>query len=154
MEFFQKLREKINRRFSNDIGFDLGTANTLVYLAVKGIVVNEPSVVAVNQKTGQVVAVGAAAKEMLGRTPTHISAVRPLVDGVISDFEITEEIDFIARETARALGLQIAGIDLLFGKEGFLVCEANSSPGFEGMDQYCGTNMAQKITDFIKFKLG
>jgi rod shape-determining protein MreB len=58
----------------------------------KGIVVNEPSVVAVNQKTGQVVAVGAAAKEMLGRTPTHITAVRPLVDGVISDFEVTEEM--------------------------------------------------------------
>jgi rod shape-determining protein MreB len=58
----------------------------------KGIVVNEPSVVAVNQKTGQVVAVGAVAKNMLGRTPTHITAVRPLVDGVISDFEVTEEM--------------------------------------------------------------
>ena len=79
-------------KFSNDIGIDLGTANTLVYVRGKGIVVNEPSVVAVNQKTGQVVAVGAAAKDMLGRTPTHITAVRPLVDGVISDFEITEEM--------------------------------------------------------------
>ena len=79
-------------KFSNDIGIDLGTANTLVYVRGKGIVVNEPSVVAVNQKTGQVVAVGAAAKEMLGRTPTHITAVRPLVDGVISDFEVTEEM--------------------------------------------------------------
>ncbi len=84
--------EKILGRFSNDIGIDLGTANTLVYVRGKGIVVNEPSVVAVNQKTGQVVAVGQTAKDMLGRTPQHITAVRPLVDGVISDFEVTEEM--------------------------------------------------------------
>lgn len=77
---------------SNDIGIDLGTANTLVYLRGKGIVVNEPSVVAINEKTGQVVAVGKNAKEMLGRTPQHIRAVRPLVDGVISDFEVAEEM--------------------------------------------------------------
>ncbi|KND48918.1 MAG: rod shape-determining protein MreB [Parcubacteria bacterium C7867-005] len=77
---------------SNDIGLDLGTANTLVYVRGKGIVINEPSVVAVNQKTGQVVAVGTEAKNMLGRTPSHIVAVRPLVDGVISDFEVTEEM--------------------------------------------------------------
>lgn len=85
-------KDQLLSRFSNDIGIDLGTANTLVYVRGKGIVVNEPSVVAVNQKTGQVVAVGAAAKEMLGRTPLHIVAVRPLVDGVISDFEVTEEM--------------------------------------------------------------
>ncbi|HEY4512632.1 MAG TPA: rod shape-determining protein [Candidatus Paceibacterota bacterium] len=78
--------------FSNDIGIDLGTANTLVYLEGRGIVVNEPSVVAVNQKTGQVVAVGATAKEMLGKTPGHVLAVRPIVDGVISDFEVTEQM--------------------------------------------------------------
>ena len=77
---------------SNEIGIDLGTANTLVYLSGKGIIINEPSVVAVNQKTGRVVAVGMQAKEMLGRTPAHIIAVRPLVDGVISDFEVTEEM--------------------------------------------------------------
>jgi rod shape-determining protein MreB and related proteins len=77
---------------SNDVGIDLGTANTLVYLRGKGIVVNEPSVVAVNQKTGQVVAVGASAKAMLGRTPGHLIAVRPLIDGVVSDFEATEEM--------------------------------------------------------------
>lgn len=77
---------------SNDIGIDLGTANTLVYVRGMGIIINEPSVVAVNIKTGQVVAVGKDAKEMLGRTPNHIQAVRPLVDGVISDFEITEEM--------------------------------------------------------------
>ncbi|MEK7614053.1 MAG: rod shape-determining protein [Patescibacteria group bacterium] len=80
------------RLISNDIGIDLGTANTLVYLKGHGIVINEPSVVAVNQKTGKVVAVGEEAKQMLGRTPAHIKAIRPLVDGVISDFEVTEEM--------------------------------------------------------------
>lgn len=84
--------EKLLRMASNDIGIDLGTANTLVYVRGRGIVINEPSVVAVNQKTGQVVAVGNQAKNMLGRTPTHISAIRPLVGGVISDFEVTEEM--------------------------------------------------------------
>jgi rod shape-determining protein MreB len=84
--------EKLYRMFSNDIGIDLGTANTLVYVNGQGIVINEPSVVAVNQKTGRVVAVGTQAKEMLGRTPGHIVAVRPLVDGVISDFEVAEEM--------------------------------------------------------------
>lgn len=84
--------EQMKRYLSNDIGIDLGTANTLVYLSGKGIVLNEPSVVAINQKTGQVVAVGKDAKQMLGRTPLHIVAVRPLVDGVISDFEVTEEM--------------------------------------------------------------
>lgn len=87
-----KLPKKLTERFSRDIGIDLGTANTLVYLRGKGIVVTEPSVVAVNQKTGQVVAVGKEARDMLGRTPTHITAVRPMVEGVISDFEVTEEM--------------------------------------------------------------
>lgn len=89
---FKELQEKAYKYLSNDIGIDLGTANTLVYLRGHGIVVNEPSVVAVNQKTGQVVAVGTEAKNMLGRTPAHIVAIRPLVDGVISDFEVTEEM--------------------------------------------------------------
>lgn len=84
--------EKLRRLVSNDIGIDLGTANTLVYVRGAGVVINEPSVVAVNQKTGRVVAVGGEAKQMLGRTPAHIVAVRPLVDGVISDFEVTEEM--------------------------------------------------------------
>ncbi len=88
----KRLTKKFYKLFSNEIGIDLGTANTLVYLSGKGIIVNEPSVVAVNQKTGRVVAVGTQAKQMLGRTPAHILAVRPLVDGVISDFEITEEM--------------------------------------------------------------
>ncbi len=84
--------KKFYKMFSNDIGIDLGTANTLVYLKGHGIVINEPSVVVLNTKTGQIVAVGAAAKSMLGRTPGHIRAVRPVVDGVISDFEVTEEM--------------------------------------------------------------
>lgn len=84
--------EKIYKLISNDIGIDLGTSNTLVYLKGHGIVINEPSVVAVNVKTNQILAVGTKAKEMLGRTPGHIKAIRPLVDGVISDFEVTEEM--------------------------------------------------------------
>src|SRR5579872_4435240 len=86
------ISNRILPMLSNDVGIDLGTANTLVYLRGKGIVVEEPSVVAVNTKTGQVVAVGQAAKDMLGRTPGHLTAVRPLVDGVVSDFEATEEM--------------------------------------------------------------
>ena len=84
--------EKLYKLISNDIGIDLGTSNTMVYLKGHGIVINEPSVVAVNIKTNQILAVGTKAKEMLGRTPGHIKAVRPLVDGVISDFEVTEEM--------------------------------------------------------------
>lgn len=84
--------KKFYKTFSNDIGIDLGTANTLVYLNGHGIVINEPSVVVVNNKTGQIVAVGEEAKQMLGRTPGHVRAVRPIVDGVISDFEVTEEM--------------------------------------------------------------
>lgn len=79
-------------KFSNDIGIDLGTANTLVYLRGRGIVINEPSVVTLNIKTNRVVAVGNEAKNMMGRTPNHIKIVRPLVDGVISDYEVTEEM--------------------------------------------------------------
>lgn len=81
-----------NLFFSNDIAIDLGTANTLVYVRGRGVVINEPSVVAVNDKTHQVVAVGKEAKLMLGKTPSHIRVVRPLEHGVISDFEVTEEL--------------------------------------------------------------
>lgn len=83
---------KVLSRFSQDIGIDLGTANTLVYLKNKGIVIREPSVVAINKHTKEILAVGEEAKRMVGRTPAHIVAVRPLVDGVISDFEITEQM--------------------------------------------------------------
>jgi len=89
--------------FSHDIGVDLGTANTLVYVRGKGIVINEPSVVAINQKSKQILAIGNDARRMVGRTPSHIVAIRPLVDGVVSDFEVTEQmlkyfIDKVHRE--------------------------------------------------------
>lgn len=82
--------EGFYKKFSSDIGIDLGTANTLVYVKGKGIVINEPSVVAINQRTKQILAIGDEARKMVGRTPPHIVATRPLVDGVISDFEVTE----------------------------------------------------------------
>ena len=83
---------KLFGKFSKDVGIDLGTATTLVYVKGKGIIINEPSVVAVNQKTGQVLAIGVEAKRMIGRTPAHITATRPLKEGVISDFEVTEQM--------------------------------------------------------------
>ena len=86
------LLNKIFSYFSKDIAIDLGTANSLVYVRGQGIVINEPSVVAVNQKTGQILAIGDEAKKMVGRTPAHIVATRPLVSGVISDFEVTEQM--------------------------------------------------------------
>ena len=90
--FFSKIIARVLESVSTDIGIDLGTANTLVYIKGKGVVLNEPTIVAVNKKTGQLVAVGNDAKTMLGRTPAHIEVIRPLVDGVISDFEMTEEM--------------------------------------------------------------
>ena len=84
--------DKLLGQFSKDIGIDLGTANTLVYVKDKGIVINEPSVVAINTKTDQILAVGAEAQKMVGKTPGHITAIKPLVDGVISDFEVTEKM--------------------------------------------------------------
>jgi rod shape-determining protein MreB len=80
------------RYFSNDLAIDLGTANTLVYARNQGIVVREPSVVVVNQLTNRIEAVGAEAKEMLGRTPGNIESIRPMKDGVIADFEVTERM--------------------------------------------------------------
>ncbi|MEE8162195.1 MAG: rod shape-determining protein [Acidobacteriota bacterium] len=78
--------------FSNDLAIDLGTANTLVYARSRGIVVNEPSIVAINKLTNKVEAVGREAKEMLGRTPGNIVAIKPMKDGVIADFDVTEEM--------------------------------------------------------------
>ena len=84
--------DKFFEKFAYDIGVDLGTANTLVYVKNKGIVINEPSVVAVNTRTKQILAIGNEARRMVGKTPPHIVATRPLVDGVISDFEVTEQM--------------------------------------------------------------
>ena len=78
--------------FSKNVGIDLGTANSIIYLEGRGIIVNEPSMAAVNRRTGRVLAVGEEAKKMLGRTPTHIDVIRPLTNGVISDFEMTQEM--------------------------------------------------------------
>jgi rod shape-determining protein MreB len=89
---WQKLLGNFFGNISRDIGIDLGTANTLVYVKGKGIVINEPSVVAINKRTGQVLAIGRDAKRMVGKTPGHIVATRPLVDGVVSDFEVTTQM--------------------------------------------------------------
>jgi rod shape-determining protein MreB len=78
------------RMFSSDLAIDLGTANTLVYVAGKGIVLDEPSIVAVNRQTGEIIGCGAEAREMLGRTPANVTAVRPMRDGVIADFKMAE----------------------------------------------------------------
>lgn len=79
-------------KFSHDLGIDLGTKNTLIHVSGKGIVINEPSVVAINKRTNEILEVGDAARKMVGKTPGHIEAIRPLVDGVISDFEVTEKM--------------------------------------------------------------
>ena len=83
---------KLFGKFSKDIAVDLGTSNTLVYVKDKGIIINEPSVVAINTRTDQILSVGEDAKRMLGKTPGHILVVRPLRNGIISDFEVTEKM--------------------------------------------------------------
>src|SRR3989344_2148992 len=84
--------KKLFKRISRDIAIDLGTSNTRVYIREKGVVINEASIVALNNKTGQILEVGREALKMLGKTPPHIQIIQPLVDGVISDFEITEKM--------------------------------------------------------------
>jgi len=84
--------DQILSYFSSDVAIDLGTANSLVYVKGKGIVITEPSVVAVNKKTGRILAIGDEAQKMVGRTPSHIVASRPLKSGVVSDFEATEQM--------------------------------------------------------------
>ena len=95
-----------------DIGIDLGTANILVHLRGKGIIIREPSVVAINKVTGEVLAVGESAKRMIGRTPGNIAAIRPLKDGVIADFEITQQM--LKHFIKRAVGS--------WGKPNILIC--------------------------------
>src|SRR5438270_614396 len=101
-----------------DMAVDLGTANTLVYVRGRGIVLSEPSVVAIDQRTGEVHAVGVEAKRMLGRTPGTISAIRPLKDGVIADFDVTEEIKLeigSAWDMKEELQAEVRGRDMLTG---------------------------------------
>lgn len=101
--------------FSNtEIGIDLGTANILVYSKTKGIILNEPSVVAVNTDTKQVLAVGAEAKSMIGKTPGNITAVRPLRDGVIADFDITSQmLKHVMKKAGKTLGLSVRKPDVV-----------------------------------------
>lgn len=95
------------KKFSKDVGIDLGTSNTLIYVKDKGIVVNEPSVVALNNRNDQILAVGVEAQKMVGKTPPHITITKPLVDGIISDFEVTEKMlkFFIDRIYKESFGL-------------------------------------------------
>ena len=87
---------------ANDVAIDLGTANTLVYVHGRGIVVNEPSIVAIDKNTGEVEAVGKEANEMLGRTPANIVAIKPMKDGVIADFKLTERmLSYFIRKACR-----------------------------------------------------
>lgn len=96
------LKENILSSISNDIGIDLGTANALVYIKGSGVIINEPSTVAYNKKTGMIIAIGGNAKGMIGRTPEHIKTDRPVVDGVISNFEIAGElINYLINKTER-----------------------------------------------------
>ncbi len=111
----RRIAQRILGTISTDIGIDLGTANTLVYQKNKGIILNEPTIVAINKKTDQLVAVGKAAKNMLGRTPAHIAVVRPLVDGVISDFEMTEELLAYLIAKVRADSRSLVGPRVLIG---------------------------------------
>jgi len=100
--------KKLFSGFAQDIGIDLGTANCLVYVKGKGITMSEPSVVAVNNKTGQVLAIGEEARKMVGKTPGHIVATRPLVSGVVSDFDVTEQMlrYFIEKANEKGFFLQ------------------------------------------------
>ena len=99
---------KFFNKFSVDLGIDLGTKNTLVYARDRGIIINEPTVVAVNIKTDEILAIGDNAKKMLGKTPAHIQAIKPLVDGVISDYEVTEKMLKYFIEQAHQGSLAIA----------------------------------------------
>lgn len=96
---------QVSKIFANDVGIDLGTSNTLVYVKGYGVVLSEPSIVALNQKTGRVVAVGSDASQMIGRTPAHIQAVKPLVGGVISNYEVAEEmLSYFLKKAAELVG--------------------------------------------------
>ena len=102
--------------FSKNIGIDLGTSNTLIYLDKRGIVINEPTIVSHNVKTNKILAIGDEAKKMLGRTPMHINVVRPLINGVISDFEMSQEVlrhflkKLSGQKTLMSFGKAVVGV--------------------------------------------
>jgi rod shape-determining protein MreB len=106
--FNSKIFNLIKGKFVHDIAIDLGTANCLVYVKGRGIILSEPSVVAINKKTGQVLAIGREAEKMVGRTPGHIVASKPLVGGVISDFEVTEQMLRYLIERSRQKGFSLS----------------------------------------------
>ena len=98
----------LKNRLSCDLAIDLGTANTLVYLKGRGIIVKEPSMVVINRETGKVEAVGKRAKEMLGKTPASVLVIKPMRDGVIADFELAEKmLDFFIKRSLRNRGFFI-----------------------------------------------
>ncbi len=142
-----------DKRFSllgRDMAVDLGTANTLVYLRGRGIILNEPSVVAVNVKDGRPLAVGAEAKRMIGRTPSHIQAIRPLKDGVIADFEICEKMlrYFIQRVHQRR-----------FAKPRMVICVPSGITGVEQRAvmeaaEYAGARKAYIIEEPMAAAIG
>ena len=145
-------RMKDNRFFllGRDMAVDLGTANTLVYVRGRGIILNEPSVVAVNVKDGRPLAVGAEAKRMIGRTPSHIQAIRPLKDGVIADFEICEKMlrYFIQRVHQRR-----------FAKPRMVICVPSGITGVEQRAvmeaaEYAGARKAYIIEEPMAAAIG
>src|SRR5215469_12657988 len=136
--------------FGRDMAVDLGTANTLVYVRGRGIILNEPSVVAVNVKDGRPLAVGAEAKRMIGRTPSHIQAIRPLKDGVIADFEICEKMlrYFIQRVHQRR-----------FAKPRMVICVPSGITGVEQRAvmeaaEYAGARKAYIIEEPMAAAIG
>lgn len=119
------MKQGENMLSTSDIGIDLGTANILVYSKNKGIVLNEPSVVAINTKTKDVLAVGHEAKDMIGKTPGQIVAIRPLKDGVIADFDVTTEmLKHIVRKAGKKLGFALR-------KPNVIVCTPSGSTSVE-----------------------
>ena len=114
----------------SDLAIDLGTANTLVYARGRGIMLNEPSVVAVDTHANTVVAVGAEAKRMIGRTPGHIVAVRPLKDGVIADFDVTSEmLRYFVRKVLKRRGAFTGPRIVVCVPSGITTVEKKTSPG-------------------------
>src|ERR1017187_4372659 len=144
------MRDNSFSLLGRDMAVDLGTANTLVYVRGRGIVLNEPSVVAVNVKDGRPLAVGAEAKRMIGRTPSHIQAIRPLKDGVIADFEICEKMlrYFIQRVHQRR-----------FAKPRMVICVPSGITGVEQRAvmeaaEYAGARKAYIIEEPMAAAIG
>ncbi len=136
-----------------DLGIDLGTANVLMYTKDKGIVFNEPSVVAINHQTGQVVAVGTEAKEMIGKTPANVTAVRPLHDGVIADFDITSQmLTHVMKKSTKSLGFSIR-------KPNIVVCTPSGATSVEQRAiqdavKSCGAKSVHLIEEPIAAAIG